>query len=134
MLSAAGLCAETADTVPESGTVIEGLEGTQDVSLYCAIRSGDIPLATNWFIQTPEDREAGGVGELISSDNEKFILSGEAININNITSLPSNTNLTIVSLTGELQHVTILCGSANGILADFPLIVYGKNMYRIMSM
>ena len=114
------------------------MEGTQDVSLYCAIRSGDIPIQTNWFVQTPEDREAGGVGDLISADNEKFILSGEVLNINisgDITSVPSNTNLTIVSLTGDLQHVTILCISGQGTtLANFPLEVYGKNMYRIMSM
>ena len=138
MLSTAGLCVETADTVPESGTVVGGLEGTQGVSLYCAIRDGDIPLATNWFIQTPEDREAGRVGDLISTDNEKFILSGEAISINiggDITFLPRNTNLTIVSLTGDLQHVIILCVSSQGTkLANFPLEVYGKNMYRIMSM
>ena len=139
LLSAAGLCVETADIVPESGTVVGGLEGTQDVSLYCAIRSGDIPLATNWFIQTPEDREAGGVGDLISADNENFILSGEALNINisgDITSVPSNTNLTIVSLTGDLQHVTILCISSQlSKLANFPLEVYSKIMYRIiMSM
>ena len=132
MLSAAGLCVETADTVPESGSVIGELERTQNVSLYCAItRNGSIPIATLWLLQTPEDREAGRGGELILPDDDNFILSGEAINLTGGISVPSNTNLTIVSLTGDLQHVIIFCISSQETLANFTLEVYGK---RIMSM
>ena len=128
MLSAAGLCVEIADIVPESGSVIGELEGTQNVSLYCAIRSGDSHFATNWLIETPEDREAGRGGELISPDDENFILSGEAINLTSGISVPSNTNLTIVSLTIDLQHVLIFCVYPQEILANFTLIVYGKHI------
>ena len=130
LLSVAGLCVVTADTVPESGSVIGELEGTQNVSIYCASRSGDSLIQTIWLKETLEDREAGRGGELISLD-DNFILSGEAINLTICESVPSNTNLTIVSLTTDLQHVIIHCGSANGILANFPLEVYGKG---IMSM
>ena len=130
LLSALGLCTETADTVPESGSVIGELEGTQNVSLYCAIIwNGDILIQTNWFLQTLEDR---GIGRLISTDDDNFIISGEAINLTSGISVPSNTNLTIVSLTGDLQHVIIRCISGQGTkLANFTLEVYGK---RIMSM
>ena len=115
--------------MPESGSVIGELEGTQDVSLYCAIRSGNISIATIWLIETPGDREAGRGGGLISPDDENFILSGEAINLAGGGSVPSNTNLTIVSLTGDLHQVIIFCVSGQGTqLANFPLEVYGKHI------
>ena len=131
LLSAAGLCV-FGNTMPESGSVIGKLEGTQNISLYCAIRSGDILIQTIWLKETLEDREAGRGGEVISPD-DNFILSGESINLTSGGSSPSNTNLTILSWTTYLQHVIIRCGSANGILANFPLEVYGKNMNRIIS-
>ena len=129
---AAGLCVDTADTVPESGSVIGKLEGTQNVSLYCAItRNGSISIATLWLKEILEDREAGRGGRVISPDDDNFILSGEAINLAGGISVPSNTNLTIVSLTGDLQHVIIFCVSGQETLANFTLEVYGK---RLMSM
>ena len=115
--------------MPESGVIGE-LEGTRGVSLYCAIWNGDIPIQTNWFLQTLEDR---GIGRLISTNDDNFILSGEAINLTSGISVPSNTNLTIVSLTGDLQHAIIRCISGQGTkLANFTLEVYGKDMNKII--
>ena len=123
----AGLCVVTADVVPESGSVIGGVVGTQNISLYCDFRNDDTRLATLWFLQTAEDRGAGRDRGPIPNPHDKFILSGDVVTESNI-SVILNTNLTVLSLTDELDDAIISCVAGVGMSgsADFTLRIYRK--------
>ena len=127
LLCIAGLCVVTADVVPESGSVIGGVVGTQNISLYCDFRNDDTRLATLWFLQTAEDRGAGRDRGQIPNPHDKFILSGDVVTESNF-SVNLNTNLTVLSLTDELDDAIISCVAGVGMSgsADFTLRIYRK--------
>ena len=127
LLCIAGLCVVTADVVPESGSVIGGVVGTQNISLYCDFRNGGTRLATLWFLQTAGDRKAGRDRGQIQNPHDKFILSGDILIERNI-SVNLNNNLTVLSLTDELDDAIISCVDSKGMSgpAEFTLRIYRK--------
>ena len=112
---------------PESGSVIRDVEGAQNISFFCEAFNGDSPIQTQWLQQTPDDIEAGRGPSFIPNDDENFIRSGDSIVEMNIT-VQLNTNLTIVTLTAELDKVIIFCATTVDLssLANFTLRVYRK--------
>ena len=116
--------------MPESGTVIGGVLGTVNISLYCELMNENgVTLVTTWFKQTPEDREAGTPFERIPSDddNDNFILSGDILESGGLM-LPQHSNLTIRTLTEDLDTVIIFCGRSSDIVANFTLRIYREDV------
>ena len=120
------------DIQPESGSIVAGVLGTQNIGLYCDLRNeqGD-RLIVNWFIQTRQSRENGMDPGSIRADDDRFIQSGDIIQVHsidfNITFNSSlNTNLTILSLTDDLDEAIIICGFDRPV-ANFTLRIYRKS-------
>ena len=99
-----------------------------NISLYCELMNENgSTIVTQWFKQTPEDREAGRTFQLIppNDDSDDFILSGDILEADGLM-LPQHSNLTITSLTEDLDTVIIFCGTAGGAEANFTLRIYRK--------
>ena len=126
-VSPAGLCVTLQSVDPESGSVIRRVEGARNISLFCEAFNEGSPVQTRWLQQTPDDIEAGRGRSFIPNDDENFIRSGDSIVESGIT-VQLNTNLTILTLTAELDKVIISCSTATDIspLANFTLRVYRK--------
>ena len=117
-----GVCVDPAGStiVPESGSVIAGDEGTPNITLYCDLRNenGD-RLVVNWLKQP---RQAGQGGQAIPLDDDNFEFSGVTI-VTDDGNFSQNSNLTITSLTDELDDVIIIC-SFDEPEAEFSLRIY----------
>ena len=107
------------EVIPESGSVVAAVVGTPNISLFCDLSINGTPAFTNWFKQSPLDREEGRLPKLIISD-DNFILSGDIVK-----GFSRVTNLTISSLTEELDEVIIFCG-LDELAANFILRIYRK--------
>ena len=119
-----GVCVDPAGStiVPESGSIIAGDEGTPNITLYCDLRNenGD-RLVVTWFKQTRQ----GPQQPIIPLDDDNFELSGVTI-VTDDGNFSQNSNLTIVSLTDDLDDVIIFCSfDASG--AEFTLRIYRKS-------
>ena len=111
--------------IPELGGIIAGVLGTQNISLYCDLRNeqGD-RLIVNWFIERRESNQGPGS---IRADNDNFIQSGDIIEtiLGNLTVTSNlNTNLTILSLTDDLDEAIIFCGFDRPDIANFTMRIY----------
>ena len=129
----AGVCIEGNDIQPESGSIVAGVLEAQNIRLYCDLRNeqGD-RLIVNWFIQSRQSRENGMDPGSIRADDDRFIQSGDNVSPDVNTSL--NTNLTILSLTDDLDKAIIICGFDRPV-ANFTLRIYRKcNCYMYMYM
>ena len=117
----AGECTSS-NTVPEPGSVIGGVLGTVNISLYCEfINDNNITVATNWFKQTPEDRQNNRLQAIVSG-NDAFIITGDILFSDGLE-IPQQSNLTILSLTEDLDDVIIYCGVADADVG-FTLRIY----------
>ena len=100
-----------------------GGEG-ESVSFYCRVLNevNGTQVTTEWFI---ERISAGGSGlQTIVADSNFGIIGGQLPN-----SLSSQTNLTIRSLTSDLDRAVVSCGQAGTpptIEANFTLRIYRK--------
>ena len=110
---------------PESGSVIRDVEGARNISLFCEAFNEGSPVQTVWFQQTPEDIEADRNPSEIQTNDQNFIRSGDNVTEMGIT-VQLNTNLTVVTLTAELDEVIISCATGIDLssLANFTLRVY----------
>ena len=111
------------ETIPESGTTVAGGEG-ESIAFYCRVlrEINGTQVATEWFL---ERIGAGGSGPQTIVDDSNFDITGEPLP----NSLSSQTNLTIQSLTSDLDRATLSCGSAGtppNIDANFILRIYRK--------
>ena len=105
-----------------------GGEG-ESVSFYCRVLRGGVngtQVATEWFI---ERIGAGGSGpETIVADSN-FEITGEQLSN---SGLSSQTNLTIQSLTSDLDRANLSCGLGGTpvtIDASFILRIYRKSEF-----
>ena len=102
-----------------------------NISLYCELTNeGGTTLVTQWFTQTPEDREAGTPFERIPSDDDSdnFILSGDILESGGLM-FPQHSNLTITLLTENLDTVIIFCGrGGSDPVANFTLRIYREDV------
>ena len=99
-----------------------------NISLYCELTNENgSTIVTQWFKQTPEDREAGRAFQLIppNDDSDNFILSGDILESGSLM-LPQHNNLTITSLTEDLDTIIIFCGRGSDVVANFTLRIYRK--------
>ena len=116
-----GSCALTVEEViPEPGSVIADVVETPNISLFCDLRIDGRPVIVNWFQQTPEDREEGRNPESILQNDGRFMILGDNFTADNFSLL---TNLTILSLTEDLDDVIIFCGFET-CAANFTLRIY----------
>ena len=115
------------ESIPESGSTVAGGEG-ESVSFYCRVlrEINGTQVTTEWFI---ERIGAGGSGPQTIVANSNFEITGEPI-----PSLPaglnSQTNLTIRSLTSDLDRANLSCGRGGTpptIDASFILRIYRKS-------
>ena len=112
------------DTViPESGSIIVGRENQEDITIFCDLLLNGSTQATVWHIADEGEPVEDGIQININTPN--FIIGGDPIAPG--TKLTFNTNLTIVSLTADLDGRVIFCGRS-GLLdaAQFSLRVYSK--------
>ena len=101
------------------------------------LSTNETQIVTVWFILSAMNEERG-LGPALLPINSQFVVSGDIIDIVQGIPIPSNTNLTVIGLTTDLHNSTLFCGSAGGLEAKFPLIVYGEfvhinsNYHRII--
>ena len=107
------------EVIPESGSVIYDVVGSPNVHLFCDVRNNGSAVLVNWFKQSPEDREEDRSPDAIVND-DTFTLSGDVVE-----GFSLNTNLTISSLTEDLDDVIIFCGLVE-FVANFTLRIYCK--------
>ena len=98
-----------------------GGEG-ESVSFYCRVLRAinGTRVATEWFIQ-----RIGASGSEIIVGDSNFNITGEPLP----NDLSSQTNLTILNLTSDLDRATLSCGRAGTpptIEANFTLRIYSK--------
>ena len=105
------------EVIPESGSVIYDVVGSSNVHIFCDVRNNGSAVLVNWFKQSPEDREEDRSPDAIVND-DTFTLSGDIAE-----DLTLNTNLTISSLTEDLNDVIIFCG-LDDFAANFTLRIY----------
>ena len=107
------------EVIPESGSVIYDVVGASNIHLFCDLRNNGSAVLVNWFKLSAEDREEGRSPDAIVNDG-KFTLSGDIVE-----GFSLNTNLTISSLTEDLDDVIIFCG-LDEFAANFTLRIYCK--------
>ena len=121
----AGFCV-VEESIPESGSTVAGGEG-ESVSFYCRVLRAinGTQVATEWFL---ERIGAGGSGPQTIVADSNFVITGEPI-----PSPPGGnyqTNLTIQTLTSDLDRANLSCGRAGTpatIDASFILRIYRKS-------
>ena len=79
-------------------------------------------LVVSWFKQTHQDREAGQGFKPFPRDDDNFEFSGVTI-VTDDGNFSQNSNLTITSLTDELDNVIIICRFDEP-EAEFTLRIY----------
>ena len=123
----AGFCF-VEESIPERGSTVVGGEG-ESVSFYCRVLRGGVngtQAATEWFLE----RLGVGVGPQTIVADSNFEITGEPL-----PSPPggnSQTNLTIRSLTSDLDRATLSCGLGGTpvtIDASFILRIYRKSEF-----
>ena len=115
------------ETIPESGSTVIGGEG-ESITFYCRVlneRNGT-QVATEWFL---ERRDAGSSGPQTIIPTQTFNITGEPVPNPVIAGQTYQTNLTILSLTSDLDRATLSCGRGGTpptIDANFTLRIYRK--------
>ena len=112
------------ESIPESGRTVAGGEG-ESVSFYCRVlrEINGTQVATEWFI---ERISVGGSGPQTIVSDSNFTITGDPLP----NDLSSQTNLTIRTLTSDLDRATVSCGQAGfppTIDASFILRIYRKS-------
>ena len=115
------------ETIPESGSTVAGGEG-ESVTFYCRVLNeiNGTQVTTEWFIDT---RDAGGFQTIVGGPGSNFVITGEPLPNPVIAGLTFQTNLTILSLTSDLDRANLSCGRGGTpptIDASFILRVYCK--------
>ena len=113
------------ETIPERGSTVIGGEG-ESVSFYCRVlrEINGTQVATEWFI---ERIGAGWSGPQTIVADSNFEITGEQLSN---SGLSSQTNLTIRSLTSDLDRANLSCGLGGTpitIDASFILRIYRKS-------
>ena len=113
------------ETIPESGSTVAGGEG-ESVTFYCRVlnEANGTRVTTEWFIDT---RDAGGPQMIVGGPGSNFVITGEPLPNPVIAGLTYQTNLTILSLTFDLDRANLSCGRGGTpptIDATFTLRVY----------
>lgn len=120
-------------TIPDPGATIAGFaNSTTNVNFFCELSNGGLQHVTSWFILTAMSRELRRNPSSVRPGDSQFLLSGNIIETD-ILNIASNTNLTILGLTTDLNNSTLFCGTGNGILVEFTIIVYGKRYIAELS-
>ena len=113
------------ESVPESGSTLAGSEGEKNITIFCRVLRGvgGSQMQTEWFIETPS------CPELIVDNDPNFVnyvVAGDTLPNSRFN---SRTNLTILSLTSDLDNAVISCGLAGSPSirdANFTLRLYSK--------
>ena len=122
---------EVCQTIPPSGSFIDGFEGQENISLYCEVAVDGQRHVTAWTLQTAEDLTGGYAPGGISYQDEQFLLEGERISYQGFN-LCLCTNLTIVRLSAELDGSIIYCGADTDLqAAQFFLRTYSEYLLTI---
>ena len=113
------------ETIPESGSTVIGGEG-ESVSFYCRVlnEANGTQVVTEWFIQR---RDANTPQTIVPT--QTLNITGEPVPNSVIFGQTYQTNLTIQSLTSDLDRATLSCGQAgtpSTIDANFTLRIYRK--------
>ncbi len=123
MLSLAGCCL-TAETVPESGAVVAGVENETNILFQCLVRtSAGTQRVTTWFIMRTTDAFA----IRITNDDPEYTITGDPVPNE---SLLYYTNLTILTLTADFDQAVVFCGeTTDRDLANFTIRVIRKSLH-----
>ena len=114
------------EAIPESGSTVVGGEG-ESVTFYCRVlnEANGTQVATEWFIQEIGDDSR----RTIVGTQSNFNITGEPLP--NPAGQTYRTNLTIRSLTFDLDRATLSCGRGGTpptIDASFILRIYRKSV------
>ena len=114
------------ESIPESGSTVVGGEG-ESVTFYCRVldEATGTQVATEWFIQ---EIDASSPQTIVRTQSN-FSISGEPLPSPVIPGQTYQTNLTILSLTSDLDRANLSCGRGGTpptIDASFILRIYRK--------
>ncbi len=120
LLSLAGWCL-TAETVPESGAIVAGVENETNILLQCVVRTSTaLQRVTAWFLMRTTDASA----IQITNDNPEFTITGDPVPGE---ALLYNTNLTILTLTADFDQAVVFCGeTTDRDLGNFTIRIYSE--------
>lgn len=97
-------------TVPENGSTLQGFVGDQNLTVFCGLSEHEdrfeVQQITEWFIR--KDHESSF--QMITGDTPGFVITGDPFPGGDFNDLTFGTNLTILSLTIDLDNAEILCG------------------------
>ena len=115
----------TVTTDPESGSTVADFPETENIVLTCQLRNQDgSSRITSWSRQTALDRDEGKERVPISNGDSRFLLSGEIFQ-SSLGNISDSRNLTVLSLTEDLDTAIIFCG-VDAPKANFTLRIYCK--------
>ena len=119
------LTATLEQAYPESGSFIYNQLGSENIELFCEIRECK-SIQTLWLLLTEDDIQNSRNPHSVSEDN-RFNVMGDSV-MSGGNKIALNTNLTIVTLTAELDGAMIFCGTTDiHDLGNFTLIVYSES-------
>ena len=113
------------EIIPESGSTVVGGEG-ESVTFYCRVlnEANGTQVITEWFIETRANSP-----QTIVHTQSNFYITGEPLPNPVIPGRTYQTNLTILSLTSDLDRANLSCGQGGtppSIDASFILRIYRK--------
>ena len=115
------------ETIPESGSTVIGSEG-ESITFFCRVlnETNGTQVVTEWFLLR---RDAGSAQMIVGGPGSNFVITDEPFPNPGFPGQTFQTNLTILSLTSDLDRATLSCGRAGTpptIDASFTLRVYSK--------
>ncbi len=119
-MTLAGWCL-TAETVPESGAIVAGVENETNILLQCVVRTSTaLQRVTAWFLMRTTDASA----IQITNEDSEFSITGDPVPDE---LLLYNTNLTILTLTADFDQAVVFCGeTTDRDLANFTIRIYSE--------
>ncbi len=115
-------CCLVADSDPEVGSTIAGFENEINIFVQCKVSNGFQQRVTIWSILKEDDDN--GVAGLINNDNPDYSIIGDPVPGESLT---FRTNLTLLSLTADLDFAVLFCGTSEDLVAgNFTLRIYRK--------
>ena len=118
------------ESIPNSGSTVIGGEG-ESITFYCRVlnEANGTQVATEWFLWR---RDAGSPQTIVGNPGTNFETTGESLP--GFARQTYQTNLTIQSLTFDLDRAVIFCGQGGTpptLDANFTLRIYRKYIYTL---
>ena len=115
------------ESIPENGSTVAGGEGER-ITIFCKMlnETDGTQVPTEWFIQR---RDADSPQTIVGGPDSNYSITGGPLPNPVVAGQTYQTNLTILSLTSDLDRANLSCGRGGTpptIDASFILRIYRK--------